>query len=694
MNRKSILFLTLVLCAFLFVHAGAGNPKLDFEKALLLEEASGKLQQAIALYKKVVSETADQALAARAQLHVGMCYEKLGRQEAKRAYQIVIERYPAQSDIVGQARQRLARMGPDHAGGNALSIREFMRGGSTAAGAISAPTNDVAQFATTSDGQTFVYTDWNTGDLVTKNFSTGKTEGLYKVDWTRSTEFFNAPVLSPDNRRVAYVYYAYPDGPPGITRLGVDSIQGGGRETLYEHPELGIPYDWSADGTKILISQEPFGGPLQLAAFDLREKKLQTLVTLDRELPRRAQFSPDGRWLAYDGHGGDSRIYLLEMDGLKKRVLVDSEGQDDSPIWSRDGRFLIFRSSRSGEWDLMALPIVRGQAAGEPFLIKSNVGEGSFLRSMTSDGRLFYGEQRGGPEVVVLDRPASSQKLGPFKVLPKIQTRVTRAPHFSPDGKYLVYVAGGYPLVGTHTLQLVDPDGASLRGVSLAPEYRNIRTPVVSPDGRTIAVLSQNRQSQTQILMVSAETGSVSKTFAVGTTMSLTRIGGWSSDGRLLYVGVKVDEPPSASLEIIDVQTGVRKSDPLPTRVAGETVSPDGQYLIFGVDQKPSVGQENKRDLVIRSLSDGTERILKENITGSGFPFLPVWDWDSRHVFYRNGKELRRCSIETGADEIFLKDSAGLALRHVSPKGGALAFQNTVQDSSIWVVENFLPPAK
>lgn len=696
MNSKSIPFLFFVF-VFLFVQAGASNPKLDFEKALLLEEASGKLQQAIALYKKVVSETTDQALAARAQLHVGMCYEKLGRQEAKRAYQVVVERYPAQSEIVGQARQRLARLSPDQAGGNALSIREFMRNAPYKAGVIAAPTNDVAEFTTTSDGQTFVYTDWNTGDLVTKNFSTGKTEGLYKVDWSTSTEFFMAPVLSPDDRKVAYVHYSWPDD-KDIVRLVVDSIQGKRREILYEHPEFGIPYDWSTDGANLLVTLVPSGGPLQLATFDVREKKMRPLATLGHDHPQRAQFSPDGRWVAYDCvREGERRVYLLEIEGLKERVLIDSPGQDDSPLWSRDGRFLMFRSSRSGEWDLMALPIIRGQVAGEPFLIKSNVGAGSFLRSMTSDGRLFYGEQMGGPEVVVVDRPASSQRLGPFKVLPKIQTRVARDPYFSPDGKYLVYVTGGYPMVGTHALQLVDADGASIRRISFAPEYRNLRRPVVSPDGRSIAVLSQDRQRQGQILLVSAETGSLSKTFAIGaaSTMNSTRIAGWSSDSHLLYLQVKVNEPPSASLETIDVQTGDRKSAPLPSRVDGNgaKVSPDGKYLVFAVLEKRQAGQEIGRDLVVRTLSDGTERILKTNVRKGGS--LRIWDSDSRHIFYRTNKQLHRCSIETGVDEIFLRDTGDLMLlHHVSSDGRRLAFQKEGQDSRIWVVENFLPPAK
>ncbi len=57
---------------------GPGTPEALLGAALHQEEAEGNLEAAIALYKKLISEHgADRALAARAQLHIGLCHEKI-----------------------------------------------------------------------------------------------------------------------------------------------------------------------------------------------------------------------------------------------------------------------------------------------------------------------------------------------------------------------------------------------------------------------------------------------------------------------------------------------------------------------------------------------------------------------------------------------------------------------------------------
>ena len=50
-----------------------------FEKALYLEEAKGDLTEALDLYLKILEQFPEnREVAARAQLHIGICYEKSG----------------------------------------------------------------------------------------------------------------------------------------------------------------------------------------------------------------------------------------------------------------------------------------------------------------------------------------------------------------------------------------------------------------------------------------------------------------------------------------------------------------------------------------------------------------------------------------------------------------------------------------
>jgi len=83
------------------------------QQALVMEQAEGNLRAAIELYERIVEEfPGDGALAARALVQMGQCYEKLGSQEAERAYQRVVRDYGDQAVFVAQARERLAALRP------------------------------------------------------------------------------------------------------------------------------------------------------------------------------------------------------------------------------------------------------------------------------------------------------------------------------------------------------------------------------------------------------------------------------------------------------------------------------------------------------------------------------------------------------------------------------------------------------
>ena len=69
-----------------------------YQAALMEEKGDGRLEEAIRLYEQVIEahekgEGTD-SLAARAQLRIGVCQEKLGLARAREAYEAVIEEYP------------------------------------------------------------------------------------------------------------------------------------------------------------------------------------------------------------------------------------------------------------------------------------------------------------------------------------------------------------------------------------------------------------------------------------------------------------------------------------------------------------------------------------------------------------------------------------------------------------------------
>ena len=49
---------------------------------------------------------------------------------------------------------------------------------------------------------------------------------------------------------------------------------------------------------------------------------------------------------------GITDIYTINPDGSNMRKLTESEGNNEDPCWSPDGRYLAFSSSRDGQYGL------------------------------------------------------------------------------------------------------------------------------------------------------------------------------------------------------------------------------------------------------------------------------------------------------------------------------------------------------
>ncbi len=90
----------------------AQTPETQMGAALHQKRVTGNLQTAIDGFRKVLAtKGVSKSLAAQAQFHIGVCYEKLGNKEARKAFENVVRNYGDQKDLVAQARARLAAMG-------------------------------------------------------------------------------------------------------------------------------------------------------------------------------------------------------------------------------------------------------------------------------------------------------------------------------------------------------------------------------------------------------------------------------------------------------------------------------------------------------------------------------------------------------------------------------------------------------
>ena len=159
-----------------------------------------------------------------------------------------------------------------------------------------------------------------------------------------------APIWSPDGGRVVFS-----SNRRGVHDLYQKSMAGGGsEELLLATAQLKLATDWSRDGRFLLFnSRDPKAG-VDIWALPLDGKGQPFPVvrtTFDEQL---AQFSPDGRWIAYQSNeSGRPDVYVQPFPGPGTRSLVSTSGGSHAR-WRRDGRELFYLATNGR---LMAVPI-------------------------------------------------------------------------------------------------------------------------------------------------------------------------------------------------------------------------------------------------------------------------------------------------------------------------------------------------
>jgi Tol biopolymer transport system component len=150
------------------------------------------------------------------------------------------------------------------------------------------------------------------------------------------------------------------------------------------------------------------------------------------------EFSPDERSIAVsarDGDVNDRDIWIHEVaSGAKKRV-TSAKGNDNFPIWSPDGRQLVFTSSRGGSYKLY----LRTLKPDAPETLIYSSESAAFPRDWSPDGKqVLYAQPGPAGRSLFLLRMSEGYAPAPF--LQK-QNSWHDAGKFSPDGKYVAYAS-------------------------------------------------------------------------------------------------------------------------------------------------------------------------------------------------------------------------------------------------------------
>ena len=218
-----------------------------FPKGIQLEEVKGELEKAIEVYQTILTKYPEsKSIAAKAQLHVGLCYEKLGKTEAMKAYELVLQNYQNYEDEVEVASLRLSKLKKDQED-EQFVIDLYEKGADLRDGTM------LDNSSLSPDGLKILGIDYTMGQNVgIYDRNTKKVEVITKYDWSSENNYWTYyPIWSPDGKEVAYMYGDW----KGEEGCGIKiSTLIGKTQNLIKNEFVKanfIPGEWSKDGKSI-----------------------------------------------------------------------------------------------------------------------------------------------------------------------------------------------------------------------------------------------------------------------------------------------------------------------------------------------------------------------------------------------------------------------------------------------------------
>ncbi len=708
LTQKGLAIILFVFCCAVAFSQKNNEAKILFHRGLHLEEAKGELAEAISVYSQVVEQFPEEReITAKAHLHIGICYEKLGKREAQKAYQLIIREFADQQEVVAEARARLAALEkpPVPAAAKGMAVRRVW-------------TRMGFARSVSPDGRYLIFR--GAGYVGVHDLVTGKSRRL-----TAGNSKTNV-VLSPDGKRIAYIHWL-----PGFDELRLMGLEESEPRVLYQTGDGDRLHDiggWSPDGKYIsVVLAKADGNKYQIVMITVADGSLRILKTGDIRIIRLSRFSPDGHYIVYDAFikpnsvSGD--LFLLTVDGSHEVPLVEHPANDCVLDWTPDGDFL-FSSDRTGSNSIWLIRVKEGRPHEAPALIKSGLEDlGTFWPvGFTKQGSFYYQVKKLIQDAYIADLDPQTGKIQspPVKVSERFPgANVT--PVWSPDGKSLAYMSrqplhvslGGFNALVIRSLETGQERIVRLE--SRSPRFEGeILISLLGwfPEGRSLLArgLSWNRED---FFKIDVQSGDISPIIWIEPE-EVIRMPALSPDGKTIFYlqGSAKDSPIMA----LDIDTGQKKEiyrpvDPSNFSIRRFAVSPDGQKLSFLRIERIPNRDEIMIFLKVLPITGGVplELMRLQTRRGTGIARGLAWTLDGAHLLFWRWRDYYQDS-KSGSGKFMLElwrvsaegvepENLGLAMENVTglcihPDGRRIAFHDEHEVFETWVLENFLPKKK
>ena len=308
MKKLQIFLLATVILVGSQTLLQAQNGEKLFREGMMKEEGAGNLDEAIAIYYKVVNDVAaKRALRAKALMHVGICYEKLGKKNAQGAYEKLIAEYGDQTDIVAMVRKKLQSLK-----GSGSKTAHFGLISQQIAKGISEEYS-LGNFSP--DGRSYLYLNRANNadeimiyDMVTKKRDSVTTGNVTKYGVDNSMPW--GAIWSPDGKKIAYTWGFWPEKSLAqVDRASIYEIHlvdrnGKNKQVILSGGKSDVPEIevFTPDGKNLLGMlwvEENNQESQQLVSISIADKNFKVLKNFGTRPAGGFSYSPNGNYLLF-----------------------------------------------------------------------------------------------------------------------------------------------------------------------------------------------------------------------------------------------------------------------------------------------------------------------------------------------------------------------------------------------------------
>jgi len=388
-----------------------------FEKAKFTMETKGDLSGAINLFSEIIKKFPNEReYAAKSQLYIGLCYEKMGLEEAQKAFQEVIDSYPEQAEAVKVAKQKLAIL---------LKAQALIEKEKKEFRITKIHTEKKREGYVSPNGKKFALID--EGNIWIRDIFSGQ-----------ESHIVNDPIMildilwSPDSTTISYLNLTW--------NVCVVPAKGGTPKTIIKPKSdftksgnVIYPMCWTADSKKIVFKDTTQG------LFSIPKEGGEWKEIYEYSSPEEGKkrireamvLSPNGKFIAFDPTiDGNQDIYIMPLVSRESIRITHDPSNDSWPQWSNDGKWLSFHSERSRNSEIWIVGInPNGEPSGKPIQVSRGEATGG---TWTHDGNIIFSTSEGVTNLFTANMDGSEEMQ-----VTKVKGAVY--PRWSPDGKKIVF---------------------------------------------------------------------------------------------------------------------------------------------------------------------------------------------------------------------------------------------------------------